>query len=497
MTLIRYLIKFLIALLSGAAAYLLFQILDPPFQYLIPGLFGLICLTALLPENKQSRPKILRLAGFSWTKEDFCRGWLITGDTGSGKTSSGIVTVAEQVYKNDPRVGGLVIDDKGVLYETFREILRAKNRENDLIVLQCRPEGAPATWVPPQRFNLLSDQSIPPNTLSKIIVDTASSIQGGGADQAFFRTNAQLQIGKGIETLRLIKWPCTLKSLYDVLTNSIKLENMIQELTRVPDEHQMKAVELVTHWVEGFQRQPPEQLGGVKSTIVNYLEYFTANDIASVFCPDVNTFEFDRIDSGALICVSMPQKYQTERRYVATLLKILYYVHVLRRFDQPLAVRKSNNLLILWADEAQNFVTQTEGMSDHSTVDRIREAGATVVAATQSQTSFYPPLTQEKAKVFALNLRNRLVFKSADEECAKESADFIGKRQITKRTWGNSGGKGSVNFSHEDEYIYKPHILRRLANHICIVSHCRSGCRRRLLPPRNPDGSICEWFKRR
>ncbi len=495
MKLFKYWSRLLIVLLCGGGAYVLFQTLDPPTQYLLPGFFGVIGLLALAPGAGQSRPTILRLAGFKWAKEDFCRGWLITGDTGSGKTSSGIVTIAEQVYRNDPRVGGVVIDDKGVLFETFREILRAKKRSEDLILLQCKPETASASWTPPNRFNLLSDASIPPNTLAKIVVDTASSVQGNG-DRGFFRTNVQLQIGKGIETLRLLNLPCTLKSLYSFLTSNVEVDKMIDLLTRVPDKHQMQAVDLVTHWIEGFQRQPPEQLGGVRSTIVNYLEYFTTPDIAEVFCPNENTFEFNRIDQGGLICVSMPQKYQTERRYVATLLKILYYVHVLRRFDQPADVRRRNNLLVLWADEAQNFVTQTEGMSDHSTVDRIREAGATVVAATQSQTSFFPPLTREKAQVFALNLRNRLIFKAADESCAEESANFIGKRRIIKRSWGSSAGKGNVNFSYEDEYVYKPHILRRLANHTCIISHCRKGFRKRLLPPRNPDGSVCEWFKR-
>jgi hypothetical protein len=494
MKLIRYSVKFFIFLLAGVAAYLLFQILDPPAQYWLPGFFGLVGFLAIAPGSGNVRPVILRVAGFNWTKEDFCRGWLITGDTGSGKTSSGIVTIAEQVYRNVPNIGGLVVDDKGVLFETFREILRAKGRLNDLILLQCRPEGASDDWVPPQRFNLLSDNSIPPNTLAKIIVDTASSVQGGG-DQTFFRTNVQLQIGKAIETLRLVNRPCNLKSIYTLFNNNTDLEALIDALTRVPDRYQMQAVDLVTHWIEGYQRQPPEQLGGVKATIVNYLEYFTTPDIAAVFCPDENTFNFNRIDEGGLICVSMPQKYQTERRYIATLLKILYYVHVLRRFDQPPEVRRKNNLLVLWADEAQNFVTQTEGMSDHSTVDRIREAGATVVAATQSQTSFFPPLTREKAQVFVLNLRNRLIFKSADETCAKESADFIGRRRIVKRSWGRSAGKPSVNFSYEDEYVHKPHFLRRLANHTCIVAHCRKGFRKRLLPPRNPDGTVCAWFK--
>jgi len=56
----------------------------------------------------------------------------------------------------------------------------------------------------------------------------------------------------------------------------------------------------------------------------------------------------------------MPQKFQTERRYVNTFLKLLYYHHALRRFDKTKVDRAKDNLLILWADEAQRFMTASE-----------------------------------------------------------------------------------------------------------------------------------------
>ena len=53
----------------------------------------------------------------------------------------------------------------------------------------------------------------------------------------------------------------------------------------------------------------------------------------------------------------MPQKFQVERRTVNTFLKMLFYTHALRRFDKPADERRRDNLLILWADEAQRFVS--------------------------------------------------------------------------------------------------------------------------------------------
>ena len=58
----------------------------------IVGILWLAAATVLIAHFlcKPKRRIVVRLAGFAWTREDFCRGWLITGDTGSGKTRSGI-----------------------------------------------------------------------------------------------------------------------------------------------------------------------------------------------------------------------------------------------------------------------------------------------------------------------------------------------------------------------------------------------------------------------
>jgi hypothetical protein len=191
----------------------------------------------------------------------------------------------------------------------------------------------------------------------------------------------------------------------------------------------------------------------------------------------------------------MPQKFQTERRYVNTFLKLLFYNHALRRFDQSKAERAGNNLLILWADEAQRFMTASEdGTSDYNCVDVIREAGATVIAAAQSTTSLIPPLGNDKSRVLTLNLRNRMIFRSADEADAVQAADFLGKKTVIKRSWGSSAGKRSVNYSETEEHKIKSHKLRKLRDHECVLVHCEKGFRQVTLPPLEPDGTVAKWF---
>ena len=483
----------ILAALSAAAGYYALQILDAPRSLIMAGAFGsLACYALTLPAGALKRKVIVRLRGLSWTREDFCRGWLITGDTGSGKTRSGITPLLYQVFKNEPGWGGVCIDDKGLYWETLSEMAAHFNRQNDLILLQVKPDNAAPGWAPRHTYNLTSDRSIPASTYAKFVVDTASSL-GQAGDKGFFKNQAQTHIAKALETLYEIRADVTLENAYSLLLDEKDMNEALNDLLDGYATERRNT--LYDHFKNRFLNQPAEQIGGVKETIANYLQHFLSPEITQVFCPSRNTFDFSEIDRGKIICVAMPQKFQTERRYVNTFLKMLFYTHVLRRFDKPKEQRRDDNLLILWADEAQRFMTASEdGMSDYNSVDVIREAQGTVVAAAQSSTSFVPPLGREKAKVLTLNLRNRMIFKAADEEGAVESADFLGKKKFIKRTWGFSYGRTTSNYSEQEEHKIKPYVLRSLPKHTCVLVHAERGFKRAQLPPIEPDGKICSWF---
>ena len=132
--------------LVAGAYFLMSQ--APPLSWVFAATFGILAGYAAATSLRTSHRPIVRLKGLTWTREDFCRGWLITGDTGSGKTRSGITPLLYQVFQNDPRWGGLCIDDKGIYWETLSEMAHHFNRQNDLILLQVRPDNAPLSWKP-------------------------------------------------------------------------------------------------------------------------------------------------------------------------------------------------------------------------------------------------------------------------------------------------------------------------------------------------------------
>ena len=484
-----------LSILSLAIAVFLWR-RPEDFAWLSIGFVGLaawqlLCACGRRPSRS---PVILRLGGFSWTREDFCRGWLITGETGSGKTLGGINAMLWEVTKNCPNWGGVCVDDKGLYAETLTEMLRRVGRADDLLLLQVRPEHAAPEWRPPHTFNFLADPYLPFSGKAKIICDVAAS-QGQRSDQTFFRTQAQVQMEFAFRVLHAAKLAVTLDTVYDILTSDTKLEEAVQE---AENEGGPGVEKLREHFDQNFKGQPPEQLGGVRTTIANYLAYFKDPDIANVFCPlNPPTVAMRDVDRGKIICVSIPQKFPVERRYLQTLLKLAFYSHALRRFDRSAAERAQDNLIIFWAGEAQKVVTAADdGLSDYNVVDVIREARATFVGDTQAYTSLVPPMGDEKkAKVFIANMANRITFKAADEESAKIAADTLGKRTIRKRTYGWSAGRRTSSWTADEKYFIEPHEFRRLRKFQAVVQHCEKGFRRTQLPPRTATGEIASWYR--
>jgi hypothetical protein len=453
-----------------------------------------VCFTASLASAPARRHRKItaRLAGLKWDRNDFCRGWLITGDTGAGKTFA-INALLHSVFQNEPDWGGLCCDEKGIYHETLVQMTQKYGRLSDLRLLQTKPDGAGDDWEPPATFNLLSDDSIPGSTYATVIVDTAAALAGGGEDKGFFKTQAHAHIGRGIQLFRLLGLRPTMHHLLETLQYQPILRAMLSRLDPLAQAGNREARECSDHFLNGYLRQPPEQLGGVISTIYNYLNYFTNPDLVQVFGAEENSFEFSDLDDGAIICIAMPQKYQTERRYVTTILKLLFYTHALRRFDPRSSNRRplsSDNLLICWQDEAQRFVSESDG-----NVDVIRQANTTTVLAAQSKLSFIPPLgTKEKADVTLLNLRNRIIFKAADRTCAEGSADFIGKKLIWKKSYTRGMGNRSTTRSREEEYRVKPFELMALPKFSAVVKHCEKRFRKARIHPIDPDGKIPRWY---
>jgi hypothetical protein len=77
---------------------------------------------------------------------------------------------------------------------------------------------------------------------------------------------------------------------------------------------------LLVAFRDGYLGQPPEQLIGVQGTISIISSIFSAREISEVFSANGPTFSVHQIDDGKIVSVAMPQKFQSERLYINTIL---------------------------------------------------------------------------------------------------------------------------------------------------------------------------------
>ena len=225
----------LIYVLGIAGALAGYFLLAPPLSWAAIGVCAAFALWTLFAADAGGRP-VLRLAGLSWSMEDFVRGWLITGRTGSGKTQCAINTITYQIFQNVPRWGGVCLDQKGLYWEILVKMAAHFGREGDLTLLQTRPLGKDELWRPVHTINITGNPNVPASTYAKVIVDTAVSLTGGRGQNPFFPTRAQIAIQTGFEVLRHMEAYVTIPNIHRLLLNEEDANAAIEALMNKGDQ---------------------------------------------------------------------------------------------------------------------------------------------------------------------------------------------------------------------------------------------------------------------
>jgi hypothetical protein len=298
---------------------------------------------------------VCQIGPWKWDIEEFCTHWLITGDTGTGKTSSGLNKLLISLTEHYPRWGALILDPKSVYWRTVQTIMNSAGRPDELAVLRVRSPQDTSRNYQPLRFNLIGDPTVPCSTYAQMIVDTHAAHRAGSAsgNSDFFNQRAMEHISKCFELMRALELPFNLRTAYNLLVNKDHLKNT---LDTVPDHPRAKhLLPLVQHFETFYLNLKSEgQSEGELGTIGNFLAPYQHPAVAEVFCSDQpDTITIDQVDQGKKICLSISEEYAHERKYVFSILKLLFYQHGLRRLD----LKAPSGRRISWSWLAKNSRT--------------------------------------------------------------------------------------------------------------------------------------------
>jgi len=214
-------------------------------------------------------------------------------------------------------------------------MMNAAGRPDELAVLRIRSPEESLQDYPPARFNLIGNPRVPCSTYAQMIVDTHAAHRAGSAagNSDFFNQRAMEHIARCLELMRALELPFNLRTAYNLLANKDHLKNTLDTVVEHPRAQEL--LPLVQHFETFYLNLKSEgQSEGELGTIGNFLAPYQQLAIAEVFCSEEpDTISIDQVDQGKKICLSISEEYAHERKYVFSILKLLFYQHGLRRLD--------------------------------------------------------------------------------------------------------------------------------------------------------------------
>lgn len=453
---------------------------------------GVQAINSLSPSVEPLEPGgkyVLRLLGLTWTLEEFLTHWVIVMRSGHGKTGGILRTMISQLMQSVPEFGAIAIDEKANLHSVIDRIMRAFGRPEKLIVLRTRRPGRDQALKIEHRINLIGDRTIPWETYAQIVIDVAVAC-GQETSNSFFKNQGRKAITKIFETLDVLGVTPTLADAYDFIAYDGAYKNALERL-QIDSNRNERAADLLAFW-QALEMKGGDERSGIKSTTELYLYPYSGDELREVFSSDSPNVTLDLLDQGKILCPSVPQALLTQRRYIIAWFKLAGYYHLLRRFDEYTdEERKNLTPIVIFADEGQNsLLAAEEGLADHNTLDKIREARGTFVLLMQSYSSALPSLKgkRELAETIFTNLNNHVIGAIRDETGREMAANIFGKDWIRDKSWSYGSNNRTTSIRRELRHIFHTGVFTRLRKFQCLIFHVEGRWAKGMIPPLTDDG---------
>lgn len=331
-----------------------------------------------------------------WTIRDACAGTLIFGDTGSGKTTGSGQEIAKAMLRAG--FGGLVLTVKPSETDRWRAYMKACGREDDLIVFS--PEG-------PHRFNFLEYERRRATRgggstenlveLFVTVMNAGSSGSGSGANDAFWDKALRQLLRNMFDALRLGGRELTLDHMRHLLVSAPQsrheadsdewksrsflfdtLATAAEECVLEADRRTLRLV--ADYWLDEFaESMDPRTRGNIVSTFTTTADGFMRGELHELFGTEMNITPEETLE-GKVIVLDLPEKQFHDLGRIAQLVWKTCWQRAVEEAHRDASSRP----VVLWADEAQNFITAREP----AFVQTVREQKGCCVYLTQTKSNY-------------------------------------------------------------------------------------------------------------
>lgn len=375
---------------------------------------------------------------------------LITGTIGSGKTSSAMYPITEQLisYKcedSESKIGMLILDVKGNYYKKVKEYVSKYNRESDYEVIEV---GGKYKYNPLDKPDLKA--SVLANRL-KIILELFS----GNTSESYWLDKAEQILCEGIKLCRLYNdGYVTFSEIHKLVTSREYYESKIKIIRANFQKNKYSSEQLyevgtsVKFFEEEFYALDQRSIAILKSEITRITGCFISDyDVSKTFNPEKSEINGCGLNSivneGKIIVLNMNiAEYKNLSKIIAAYLKLDFQSEVLSRLSKNSDSRRSVAFI---SDEYHEYITET----DADFFGQSREAKCINVVATQSYKSMLKTLKDEVSlSVVLQNLINKIWFRTDDIYTIEEAQKQIGKEEKEKISKSISENAKETKYSH-------------------------------------------------
>ena len=358
--------------------------------------------------------------------------FLITGTIGSGKTSSAMYPLTEQLLKYnsthlDEKIGMLILDVKGNYYSQVKEYAQKYKLLDDLIVIEL---GNKTTYNPLHKPNL--KPTVLANRLKTILELFSENNQ-----ESYWLDKAEQVLTEAIKLCRLYNdGYVTFKELHKLITIPGYYKEKINYLRElfISSKLNIEQVYELNTALEFFQKEfdslDQRTISILKSEITRITNTFVSDyDVLKTFCPEKESLKFlgfeEVLKKGKIVVLNMNiAEYKNLSKIIAAYLKLDFQTEIM----MSLSHEKPRTTAFI-CDEYAEYVTKT----DSNFFSLSREAKCINIVSTQSYSSIKNTLKDDSAvKVIVQNLINKIWFRTDDSFTIEEAQKQLGKEEKEK-----------------------------------------------------------------
>ncbi|MCB0638710.1 MAG: TraM recognition domain-containing protein [Lewinella sp.] len=420
----------------------------------------------------------------SFTIGQACEGVQIFGGIGSGKSSGSGATLARSYLQAG--MGGLVLCVKPDERVTWQEYARQTGREDDLIIFDSSGN---------HQFNFLDYEMRRPgagagysNNIVRLFTNIVEAIEGqksGGGDSQYWIMAMQQLIRNAIDILgytdlrqvsllpllyRIVNdAPRSLAQLNDPdwrarsLVNKIITDSLAKrDATEQEDPWRASDFDAAaTYWMQEFPMLDERPRSGIISQFTTMADNFMRRPFRQLFCHQTSVMPEDSIQRKIIIMDLPVKEFSAAGRASQVMMKFLWQQAMERR-----SVKKNPRPVFLWADEAQNFISEYD-MQFQATA---RSSRCCTVFITQNMPNYYAEMgthAVHRTQSLVGNFATKIWHANSDFETNEKAAETIGKtwQEImgsSESATESSGASITTTRSQVFEYEMPPQVFTRL-----------------------------------